>query len=103
MPRIEQVQQMLAAEPNDVFLNFSLAMALVREERFDEALAQFGRVLELEPGYVPAYMQKANALVKTQRADAAAETLRQGIATAKAAGDHHAADEMQQMLDLLAR
>ena len=103
MPRIEQIQQMLAAEPNDVFLNFSLAMALVREERYEDALAQFGRVLEIESTYVPAYMQKANVLVKMQRDQDAVQALRQGIETATSNGDHHAASEMREMLDLLMR
>ena len=32
MPRIEQIQEMLATEPDDVFLNYSLAMELLKEK-----------------------------------------------------------------------
>ena len=37
---------MLAAEPRDVFLNFSLAMEYAKAGRQEEAVTQFGRVIE---------------------------------------------------------
>lgn len=99
--RLEKIKQMLAAEPNDVFLNFSLAMELVKEDRQEEAVGQFKRVNELDPGYVPAYFQRANTLVAMDRKADAKGVLQLGIAAAQKAGDKHAASEMGQMLSLL--
>lgn len=102
MSRLDKIKQMLAAEPNDVFLNFSLAMELVKESHQEEALVQFSRVSELDPAYVPAYFQRAHTLVAMDRKAEARQVLQQGIAAAQKAGDKHAASEMGQMLSLLA-
>ncbi|MBP7935752.1 MAG: tetratricopeptide repeat protein [Phycisphaerae bacterium] len=101
MSRLDRIKQMLAAEPADVFLNFSLAMELVKEGRQEDAVAQFARVSELDPAYVPAYFQRANALVAMGRKADAKAVLQLGIAAARKAGDKHAASEMGQMLSLL--
>jgi tetratricopeptide (TPR) repeat protein len=101
MPRLEQIQSMLAAEPDDVFLNFSLAMEYAKQGRGEEALAQFTRLNEIHPDYVPAYFQKATTLVNLDRKAEAREALARGIEVAGRIGDHHAASEMEQMLSLL--
>ena len=48
MSRLDKIQRMLEADPQDAFLNFSLAMEYVKEGRSEEALAQFSRVVELD-------------------------------------------------------
>lgn len=103
MSRIERIEQLLSNEPDDVFLNFSLAMEYVKAERADDALARFARVHKLDPDYVPAYYQRGNLLASLDRIDPACEALREGIAAAKRNGDQHAVDEMQQSLDLLSK
>ena len=101
MSRLSKIQQMLQADPDDVFLNFSLAMEYVKENRLDEAAAQFDRVLQLDPNHVAAYMQRAGALLSLKRTEDARQAFEQGIAAAKRAGDNHAADKMTQALTLL--
>lgn len=98
MSRIEQIERMLASEPNDAFLNFGLAMEYTKAGRDEEAIRQFSRVLEVDSGYVAAYSQKANLLLKMSRAAEAASTLRDGIAIAKGKGEAHAAAEMGEVL-----
>ena len=41
MTRREKIEAMLADEPNDSFLRYSLAMELDKEGRHDESLARF--------------------------------------------------------------
>lgn len=101
MPSVAQIQKLLAAEPADTFLNFSLGMALVKEGQLEEGVAQFGRVTSMSPDYVPAYFQQANTLVKLERRDEARAALDAGIAVARRTGDNHAASEMQQLLSVL--
>lgn len=101
MSRLEAIQQMLVSDPEDVFLNFSLAMEYVKLERYDDALAQFVRVNGMDADYVPAYFQQAHILVTLQRNDEARQVLQQGIAAAKRVGDTHAASQMNQMLNLM--
>lgn len=101
MSRTVRLQELLENNPDDVFLNFGLAMELLKEDRKEEAIAQFDRVLDLDPNYVSAYIQKGNALIRLGRKDQAKETLAAGIAAAKAAGDTHTADQTQRVFDSL--
>lgn len=101
MSRLEQLQKLLAAEPNDAFLNFGLAMELAKQERFDESLAQFARVMELDPNYTAAHFQKARTLITMGDYDAAKEALQCGIRQAQSIGDSHAAAEMGDLLSSL--
>lgn len=101
MPSREQLERLLEKEPDDVFLNFALAMALSKEGSSSEALTRFDRVLELDPTYTAAHLQKGTQLIAMGRRDEARSTLQSGAASAKAAGDAHAASEMQKLLDTM--
>lgn len=101
MPSLEQLRQLLESEPDDVFLNFGLAMELTKAERYDEGLAQFSRVLELDPDYVAAHFQRGKALIRMGEPAAAKVELQKGVERAKAIGDRHAEAEMSQLLEAL--
>lgn len=101
MPSLDQLDKLLSAEPNDVFLNFARAMELTRAQRFAEAFAQFDRVISLDRDYAPAYFQKGRAQLQSGDFDAAKATLRLGIERARATGDNHAAGEMTDLLESL--
>ena len=101
MSRRLKLEQMLEKSPQDVFLNFGLAMELSKEGRTDDALAQFDRVLGLDPAYLSAHFQKGSTLIAARRAPDARSALAAGIAAAQATGDVHAAGEMQALLDTL--
>jgi len=101
MNRLDQIKNMLAADPDDVFLNFSLAMELAKQNRTAEAVAQFNKVIDLDPGYSAAYQQQAKLLIATAQKDKAQEILTQGITAAQQKNDTHAADDMQKTLDAL--
>ena len=93
---------MLAKEPDDVFLNFSLAMELAKEGMIDDAMSRFDRVLTLDPKYTAAYFQRATTLIAGGRTAEAKRALQEGISAAQRVGDPHAAAEMQGVLDRLA-
>ena len=101
MPRIDQLAKMLDSEPNDVFLNFAMAMEYLKAERFDDALSQFTRVTEIDPDYCVGYFQHANTFVRMGQKDKARAKLEKGIAAAKRTSNNHAASEMTEALNLL--
>jgi predicted Zn-dependent protease len=101
MPSREQLERLLEKDPDDVFLNFALAMALAKEGSPSQALARFDRVLELDPTYTAAHLQKGTRLIAMGRRDEARLALQTGVTVAKTAGDAHAADEMQKLLDTM--
>ena len=96
--RKQQLQEMLAEEPNDPFLRYGLAMEFVSEANDDEAVRCFEQLLEGAPDYVPAYHQAAQALVRLGRSEEASAVFGRGIAAARKQGDHHAAEEMEGFL-----
>jgi tetratricopeptide (TPR) repeat protein len=101
MPSIEKLESLLTKDPDDVFLNFGLAMALRSAGRSEAALERFERTLRLDPGYVPAYFQKARLLAEVGETEAARVALGRGIEQARASGDTHAAGEMDAILAAL--
>ena len=101
MPRIDQLEALLAKEPNDAFLNFGLAMELAKAGRFAESLARFERVVENDPTYVAAHFHKGKTLISMGDMPAAKAELRRGIERAAACGEMHAKGEMEDLLGSL--
>ena len=101
MPTIEQLEALLAKEPDDAFLNFDLAMALAKAGRTPAALERFDRTLQINPNYVAAYFHEARLLADIGRAGEARAILEKGIAAAGAIGDEHARGEMSELLAML--
>ena len=69
--RKQQLQEMLAEEPNDSFLRYGLAMEYVSEGNDEEAVQCFHDLTAVAPEYVPAYLQAGQALVRLGRTDQA--------------------------------
>jgi tetratricopeptide (TPR) repeat protein len=101
MSRLEQLEKMLAGDPDDPFLNFGLAMEYAKMGRHEEALAQFTRVTELDKKYVPAYFQKANVLVSLNRHSEAKQVFGEALTAAEQTGNKHAAAEIREAMALL--
>jgi Flp pilus assembly protein TadD len=99
--RKEQLQAMLADDPNDPELRYMLAMEHVSERDDDGAVRSFRELIAVAPNYPPAYHQAGQALQRLGRIDEAREMLRRGIPVAAAKGNQHAADEMQELLENL--
>lgn len=99
MPSREQLEKLLKAEPDDVFLNFALAMELKKADLTDEAIARFDRVIQLDPTYTAAYYHKGNTLIALGRNEEAKPILQAGVEATRQAGNSHAESEMQALLD----
>lgn len=99
--RKQQIEEMLAEDPNDPFLRYGLAMEHVSAGQDEDAVSCFRELLRRTADYVPAYMQAGRALARLQREDEARDLFRAGIETARRTGDTHAAEEMQGFLEQL--
>ena len=99
MPSIEQIQKLLEAEPDDVFLNYSMAMEFVKADRVDEGVARFNRVMEIDPAYCAAYYHQGKTFLEAGRHDEAKDVLQRGMEAARQAGDGHSEGEMQELFD----
>jgi tetratricopeptide (TPR) repeat protein len=101
MPGIHDIEALLESEPDDVFLNFGRAMALVSAGRHEDALRGFERTIGLDRNYVPAHFQRGRLLASLGREKEAREGLEEGIRVARAVGDRHAAGEMEEFIEAL--
>lgn len=102
-PRMEQIEAMLAEDPDDAFLRYGLAMEHASAGD-DAACVEVLRDLIARAAakpYVPAFLQAGQALGRLDQPAEACEVLRQGITAARACGDTHAMGEMEGLLDSL--
>lgn len=98
MSRREKIERMLADDPGDTFLRYSLAMELDKEGENAASLAKFAELTRDDPPYVPAFFMAAQQLARLGRLTEARESLRNGIESARSQGDAHAAGEMSEFL-----
>ena len=99
MDKIAALNGILELDPTNAFARYGLAMEHLNQGHPDLALAEFARVIEHNPDYVPAFQMSAQTLTRQHRSDEAIALLHQGIAAAHRTGNAHAASEMQGMLD----
>lgn len=92
--RKEQIEELLALDPEDAFLRYGLAMEYVSAEQDEEAVRTFLDLLKRDGDYVPAYLHVGKALVRLGRDEEAKGLLQTGIAVAQRKRDDHAAGEM---------
>ena len=98
MTRREKIEVMLADEPHDVFLRYSLAMELDKEGDNEASLVRLDELMRDEPPSVPAYFMAGQQLTRLGRVAEARAILRNGIEATRAQGNAHAAGEMSEFL-----
>lgn len=101
MSRRQQIESMLENDPDDVFLNYALALEMDKAEEYDAALDRFDKLTQSEPPYVPAFFMAGQMLHRIDRTEEACRYLTRGIAAASEQGDGHAQREMQEFLDMI--
>jgi len=99
--RKEQLEELLALDPNDSFVRYGLAMEFATAGQDGDAVRCLRELLARDANYVPAYLQAGRALIRMGEDDDAREILRTGITVAKRTGDEHAAGEMTGFLESL--
>ncbi len=96
--RRQRIEAMLAEDPHDEFLRYSLALELEKEREHEASLAFLQGLMEQSPAYVPAFMMAGQQFERLGRPNEARDALRRGIDRARQTGDSHAAGEMAEFL-----
>ena len=96
--RREKLETLLRDDPDDVFLRYSLALAMEADGEWEAAIDLLQELARGEPPYVPAYHMAGQHLVKYDRVDDARRALREGIEEARRQNLTHAAGEMAELL-----
>jgi len=102
--RMDQLEALLAEEPDDAFLRYGLAME--HSSQGDDATA--AKLLEdlialkrNETPYIPAYLQCGQVYMRLGQDSKAIAILKEGVQMAQKVGDQHASGEMQGLLSTL--
>jgi thioredoxin-like negative regulator of GroEL len=101
MDRIAMLSEILAANPEDSFARYGLAMEFSKTGQVDQALGEFRTLIAKNPDYTPAYFMAAQTLSSASRVDEAKRWLVDGISSARRTGNAHAQSEMTAMLEEL--
>lgn len=96
--RREKIEAMLAEEPSDVFLRYSLALEWEKEGEHEASLAGLAELQADPVPYVPAYFMAGQQLARLGRMSEARNVLRRGVEEARRQGNAHAAGEMSEFL-----
>ena len=99
--RVEFLQRTLAANPDDTFARYALALELLTSDQPADAWPHFEYLLNHHPDYAATYFQAGRFLVQQDRRDEARRILAKGIEVAQHQGNRHAQSELQGALESL--
>ena len=92
---------MLEKSPEDVFLQFSLGMELVKTDALDQAIDAFTQCIALDEAYLPARVEMGKAQLATGNRDEAHATLQAALALSIEVGETHVEDHIRLLLNTL--
>jgi predicted Zn-dependent protease len=96
------LEKSLAEDPADAFLRYGLAMQCLREGDIEDGRQRLADLIADRPDdQVAAYQQLGQSYAEAGETEVARGILTAGIAKARAAGDFHAAAEMEQAIAML--
>ncbi len=98
MTRLEKLQKLAAATPQDPLAHFAIGLEHLNLEQYPQAVAAFAQALAVDSRYVAGYYHKARAEIRAGQHEAAQRTLQAGIDVAQAAGDAKTVREMKELL-----
>ena len=99
--RLTQLEKLHAADPNDPFLTYGIALEHFKLDDHNAAIEWLDRTLALDEHYCYAYFQKAKVLSDQGDDDEAKAVLDTGMKAAIEAGDDHARSEMMELMETL--
>ena|SRR5687767_14764059 len=99
MERVDQIRAMLLDEPLDPFLHYALGLELTKKENYQEAIAAFRKVLQLDESYIAAYYQIAIIFIHLDIIDVARTYIEKGIHQAEIKKDMKAKGELAELLE----
>lgn len=99
MNRIAELESMLLTEPNDVFLNYALALEHQLKNHYQEALAYYTKTISLDTNYIPAYYQISKIYYQLDFLDIAISFVQKGIHIAELKKDFKSKAELEELLE----
>jgi len=101
LPRKALIMEMLQKEPDDVFLNYALAMEYLGVDNLAAAMQQFEKTLQIDPTYLACFYQLGQINEKLDDRGKALGYYKQGVELAKLQNNHKALGELQRAIWML--
>lgn len=101
LPRKEMIFTMLLKEPNDIFLNYAMAMEHLATNDLEAAEAQLQKTLNIDPAYLPCFYQLGQLWEKLGHNDKALAFYKQGLDLARAQNNRKAQGELSEAIWML--
>ncbi|MBS1635446.1 MAG: tetratricopeptide repeat protein [Bacteroidetes bacterium] len=99
--RRDMLLEMLGKEPNDLFLNYALAMEYMASEEFGTAETQLLKVLSIDATHLPCFYQLGKIYEQLGTPEKALGYYKQGLALAQKQGNKKAQGELNEAIWLL--
>ena len=99
MSRIDQLRAFIAAQPDEPFPRYALALELKGKGDAAAAAEEMGELVRRAPGYLAAYLQWGMLLQALGRNEQARGAFRSGQELARKNGDTHALSELTTALE----
>ena len=96
------LEEFLAANPNDAFARYGLALECANAGDTSAADGHFRKLIAAHPEYVPSYYHFGQLLLRAGNKDEARTTFQAGVQAARKAGDAHAQSELEAALEEVA-
>lgn len=93
--RLQKLQEMEAAQPQDAFLKFAIAQEYMSGEQYAEALKYYTILITDFPDYVPTYYQLGKLYETTNEIEKAVSTYKTGVEKAQAVNDLKTVNELR--------
>ncbi len=101
MNRINQIETLLADQPNDSFLNHALALEFIKIGNDEKAKSLFENLLAINEQYVGSYYHLGKLHERMNDEPNAINTYEKGMQIAKAQKEMHAFGELRSALEAL--
>jgi Flp pilus assembly protein TadD len=96
--RLEILQSMVAANPDDIFARYGLAMEYRSAGDLEGAVREFRALIAAQPDYAATYLHAGQTLERLGRLEEARAVYRQGIEVTTRSGNRHAREELEAAL-----
>ena len=93
--RLAKLLNFLESDPNDPFVLYALATEYNSANDHEQAFHYYLKLVTSHPDYVGTYYHLGKLYEKQQKAEAAIQTYKDGMAAARRKSDNHAFSELQ--------
>jgi tetratricopeptide (TPR) repeat protein len=100
--RTEVLREMLAANRDDTFARYALALELAKSDQPGDAWEHFDYLLKNHPQYSATYYQAGIFLLDQRHREEAKKVFTEGVEVTRRQGNRHAQSELERALEELA-